>query len=276
MPNPKNRKTASSAKMGTDELKELIKSAVKEAMSGTKDDGATDAPLDGISTNDVLGVIEQAIEAVSEKHKADVEAGGEDNGVTTEEIVQEAAALLAELAPDEGMGDDVDEDTKDDDEDPDTKDDGDPEDTVKRRKANAGNRQVKSAAQPAPERKYANLFISGPTKTNREEKKVPPMVQLARAIKCLDVFGRNDPERAAFYAKRKYGDESMSREFKALNATSPSAGGFLIPEVYLDDVIELLYSKTIIKELGARTIPMETGNINIPRMTSGTRPPWGG
>lgn len=102
MPNPKNRKTASSAKMGTDELKELIKSAVKEAMSGTKDDGATDAPLDGISTNDVLGVIEQAIEAVSEKHKADVEAGGEDNGVTTEEIVQEAAALLAELAPDEG------------------------------------------------------------------------------------------------------------------------------------------------------------------------------
>ena len=101
MPNPKNRKTASSAKMGTDELKELIKSAVKEAMSGTKDDGATDAPLDGISTNDVLGVIEQAIEAVSEKHKADVEAGGEDNGVTTEEIVQEAAALLAELAPDE-------------------------------------------------------------------------------------------------------------------------------------------------------------------------------
>lgn len=99
MPNPKNRKTASSAKMGTDELKELIKSAVKEVMSGTKDDGATDAPLDGISTNDVLGVIEQAIEAVSEKHKADVEAGGEDNGVTTEEIVQEAAALLAELAP---------------------------------------------------------------------------------------------------------------------------------------------------------------------------------
>lgn len=276
MPNPKNRKTASSAKMGTDELKELIKSAVKEAMSGTKDDGATDAPLDGISTNDVLGVIEQAIEAVSEKHKADVEAGGEDNGVTTEEIVQEAAALLAELAPDEGMSDDADEDTKDDDEDPDTKDDGDPEDTVKRRKANVGNRQVKSAAQPAPERKYANLFISGPTKTNREEKKVPPMVQLARAIKCLDVFGRNDPERAAFYAKRKYDDERMSREFKALNATSPSAGGFLIPEVYLDDVIELLYSKTIIKELGARTIPMETGNINIPRMTSGTRASWGG
>ena len=76
--------------------------------------------------------------------------------------------------------------------------------------------------------------------------------------------------------KDKYGDESMSREFKALNATSPSAGGFLIPEVYLDDVIELLYSKTIIKELGARTIPMETGNINIPRMTSGTRASWGG
>ena len=68
----------------------------------------------------------------------------------------------------------------------------------------------------------------------------------------------------------------MAREFKAMSATNPTAGGFLIPEVYLDEVIELLYSKTVIKELGARTIPLENGNLNIPRMTSGTRAMWGG
>lgn len=96
-------------------------------------------------------------------------------------------------------------------------------------------------------------------------------MNLARAIKCLDVFGRHDPERAEFYAKKYYEDMSMAREFKAMSATNPTAGGFLIPEVYLDEVIELLYSKTVIKELGARTIPLENGNLNIPRMTSGTR-----
>lgn len=68
----------------------------------------------------------------------------------------------------------------------------------------------------------------------------------------------------------------MAHEFKAMSATNPTAGGFLIPEVYLDEVIELLYSKTVIKELGARTIPLENGNLNIPRMTSGTRAMWGG
>ena len=67
----------------------------------------------------------------------------------------------------------------------------------------------------------------------------------------------------------------MAREFKALSATNPASGGFLIPEVYLDEIIGLLYNKTVIKELGARTIPLETGNINIPRMTSGTRATWG-
>ena len=34
---------------------------------------------------------------------------------------------------------------------------------------------------------------------------------------------------------------------KALSATSPVNGGFLIPEVYLDEIIELLYSKTVIR-----------------------------
>ena len=38
----------------------------------------------------------------------------------------------------------------------------------------------------------------------------------------------------------------MAHEFKAMSATNPTAGGFLIPEVYLDEVIELLYSKTVI------------------------------
>lgn len=283
MGNPKKTNPAAagkSMKMGTDELKELIKSAVQEAMGGEAGAGIEDAPLEGITTGDVLGVMEQAIASVTEKRKARKEAGEDVGEITPDEIIEEAAAILETLAtPDEGMGADEDPDTKADDEGGEEKgDEGD--DGAKRRKsaAPAPSRQVKTAA-PARvvERKYSNIFMGGGIAAPaKQQKKIPPMVQLARAIKCLDVFGRHDPERAAYYAKKYYDDQDMNREFKALSATNPTAGGFLIPEVYLDEVIELLYSKTVIKELGARTIPLETGNLNIPRMTSGTRATWGG
>ena len=105
---------------------------------------------------------------------------------------------------------------------------------------------------------------------------MPPAIQLARAIKCLDVFGRHDPDMASFYARKKYDDAEMAREFKALSATNPAGGGYLIPEVYLDDIVELLYAKTVIFELGAQKVPMANGNLNIPRMTGGARATWGG
>ena len=267
-----------SMKMGTDELKDIIKSAVKEAMGDEED--TADTLLDGVTTGDVLAVVEQAIAAADEKRKARKDAGEEVGDLTSEEVIEEAAALLAEMAPaddledpDDGVkeGEGEDEEKADDEE-----KDGEEEDEAKRRKSAPGQRSRKAAAAPA-QRKYSSLFLPTPgTRSAKSQKKIPPMVQLARAIKCLDVFGRQDPERAAFYAKKYYSDESMARELKALSATSPVNGGFLIPEVYLDEIIELLYSKTVIKELGARTIPLETGNLNIPRMTSGTRAMWGG
>lgn len=284
MGNPKKTNPVAagkSMKMGTDELKELIKSAVQEAMGGDAGTGIEDAPLEGVTTGDVMQVIEQAIIAADEKRKSRKEAGEDVGDITPEEIIDEAAAILEAMAtPDEGMEDpEADPEGKEDLEaDSEGKESGcDPD--AKRRKAAAPapSRQVKTAA-PARfvERKYANIFIGSASSPSKQQKKVPPMVQLARAIKCLDVFGRHDPERAAYYAKKYYEDQDMTREFKALSATNPTAGGFLIPEVYLDEVIELLYNKTVIKELGARTIPLETGNLNIPRMTSGTRATWGG
>lgn len=270
-----------SMKMGTDELKDLIKSAVKEAMGGEDEGLEGGAVLEGVTTGDVMSIIEQAVEAVDEKHKSRKEAGEEDVGeISAEEVIQEAAAMLEELATaEEGMEDDeADPEGKEDEGDPEEKE-GEEEDEAKRRKsAPARKRQTKAANRPAPaQRKYANLFLGGGSApTRKQQKAIPPMVQLARAIKCLDVFGRNDPERAAFYARKHYDDTEMERQFKALSATNPVNGGFLIPEVYTDDIIELLYNKTVIKELGARTIPLETGNLNIPRMTSGTRAKWGG
>lgn len=283
----KNRKKSAAAiksmKVGTDELKDLIKGAVKEAMGeedDTGDDGSdTAAALDGVTAEDMADIIEQAVDTANEKRKSRKDAGEEVGDLTADEVIQEAAEIIDAMTADEGMDDDeADSEGKDDDEaDSDEKDDDEAasEDDAKRRKSAAFRRQVKSGTAPA-QRKYSSLFMGGTASAKKQQKSVPPLVNLARAIKCLDVFGRHDPERAEFYAKKYYEDMSMAREFKAMSATNPTAGGFLIPEVYLDEVIELLYSKTVIKELGARTIPLENGNLNIPRMTSGTRAMWGG
>lgn len=111
-----------SMKMGTDELKDLIKSAVKEAMGGEDEGLEGGAVLEGVTTGDVMSIIEQAVEAVDEKHKSRKEAGEEDVGeISAEEVIQEAAAMLEELATaEEGM--------EDDEADPEGKEDeGDPE-----------------------------------------------------------------------------------------------------------------------------------------------------
>ena len=46
--------------------------------------------------------------------------------------------------------------------------------------------------------------MAAPNSVKKTEKKsIPAAIQLARAIKCLDIFGKHDPEAAAFYAQRK-------------------------------------------------------------------------
>lgn len=250
-----------SMKMDTDELKEIVKAAVKEAKEGEMNEGNPDdgsGTDDGGSTDELKELIKTAVKEALMDDAGDPPPDPDAEG--------KAADDPAGCKSDDGAGDDTKEDPAAEDE------------SAKHRKSAAPARQTKGASQPAVQRRnYASIFLGGQaSQKSMNQKKIPPMVQLARAIKCLDVFGRHDPERAAFYAKKYYDDQDMSHEFKALSATNPAAGGFLIPEVYTDEIIELLYNKTVIRELGARTIPLETGNLNIPRMTSGTRATWGG
>ena len=213
----KNRKKSAAAiksmKVGTDELKDLIKGAVKEAMGeedDTGDDGSdTAAALDGITAEDMADIIEQAVDNANEKRKSRKDAGEEVGDLTADEVIQEAAEIIDSMTADEGMDDDeADPEGKDDDEaDSDEKDDDEAasEDDAKRRKSAAFRRQVKSGTAPA-QRKYSSLFMGGTASAKKQQKSVPPLVNLARAIKCLDVFGRHDPERAEFYAKKYYED----------------------------------------------------------------------
>lgn len=249
-----------------DQLKSMIEACSKG------DDTTGDATGDGGTTTDVeeggdLGeLVNAAINAAIEKRKARKEAGEEvHEEMTADEVMAELTAIMDAQAAEDAAKEGEDPD--------DTKGAAAPAQTK-------GTKAVsKPAVKPAPaQRKYSTIFLMNPgaVQQQKEAKKIPADVQLARVVKCLDVFGRHDPERAAYYAKKMYGDDAMAREFKALNVTSPTGGGYMVPEVYIDEVIEMLYPKTVVFELGARRVPMPNGNLNIPKMTSGTRATWGG
>lgn len=266
MKNTTNRK---SMKMEADELTEKIKACVKEALEeqseAKADDSGSDASAE-VNTGDISSLIEQAMDVVAEKRKSRKEAGEDVGDVTADDILEAVGEIMEATS------------SKADDSDPEEKEDGE---SVEGKSAAPTSRQIKSnvakAGRAPIQRKYAGIYMATSNSMKSSEKKsIPADIQLARAIKCLDVFGKHDPEAAAFYAKRKYDDSEMAREFKALSATNPAAGGYLIPEIYMDQIIELLYAKTVIFELGAQKVPMANGNLNIPKMTGGARATWGG
>lgn len=138
---------------------------------------------------------------------------------------------------------------------------------------------------PAAQRKYASLFLS--TGASRDgnggsgfkariasmsapERRKAAYGMFGRAVKCIHASG-GDTERAAFTAEHKFGDAEMAREFKVLSVTSPTDGGYLVPEVYANEIIELLYPATVIYSLGARRLGMTNGNLNIPKIKTGSR-----
>ena len=305
-----SRKTArakKSMKMGADDLQEMVKAAVKEALDEQKsEDGLEDDPEE--AGGDLGEILDAAIEAVNEKRKsaksdelnpddteelvsAILEEAGtaedgksDDEATDLEEVIKAACEAVNEKrksAKADEIGDDVVDEILD--AVAEVMSDDTANEEGKGRKADYSKRQVKSyggrgTQRKTVQRKYSDIFLKGGNGGGMQKKKeeVPALVTFARAVKCLDVYGRQDPDRAAYYARKKYDDADMEREFKALSATNPTDGGYLIPEVYSDQIIELLYPKTVIVELGAQTVPLTSGNINLPKMTAGARAQWGG
>ena len=143
-----------------------------------------------------------------------------------------------------------------------------------------------SQQKAAPQRKYAGIFLSTPpvrssaqsgsnfksriASMSERDRRKATFGAFGRAVKCIHA-SHGDPEQAAFTAERKFSDPEMAREFKALSATSPADGGYLVPEVYASEIIELLYPATVIYELGARRLGMANGNLNLPKIKTGSR-----
>ncbi len=129
-------------------------------------------------------------------------------------------------------------------------------------------KQTKAAPQPAVQRKYAEIYMNTGRQPKEEKSSLPAGIGWVRYQKCM-MRANKDYDHAAHIARKEYGDAFLERQIKAMSVTSPTDGGYLVPEVYASEIIPLLRDKAIVLKLGATTLPMDRGNINLPKMTSG-------
>lgn len=126
----------------------------------------------------------------------------------------------------------------------------------------------KAAEQP---QMASRLFgAPAPTKTPTPQERG---ILFARYVRAL-AGGRNDKERAVRVAKAwGYDDvaDALQKSIeKAMSAGDPTAGGFLVPTEFSQDVIELLRASAVVRSLNPVMMPMTSGSVKVPRITSGT------
>ncbi|MHC1792125.1 phage major capsid protein [Solidesulfovibrio sp.] len=79
--------------------------------------------------------------------------------------------------------------------------------------------------------------------------------------------GGGKKDSAAAAASKMFGEQHPVT--KALAASVGSAGGFLVPVNYSNEVIELLRARAVVRRAGAVVMPM-SGTLLVPRINSGT------
>ena len=86
-----------------------------------------------------------------------------------------------------------------------------------------------------------------------------------------------DPKDIAEQAKKDFPySKALHKilEQKALNAGTPSEGGFTVPLAFSGEYIEALVANTLIDKLNIRRVPLINGNLSIPRMDASSRASW--
>ena len=73
---------------------------------------------------------------------------------------------------------------------------------------------------------------------------------------------------------RGWGDDDIADSMadarsKALAAGDATAGGFLVPTQFSNEVIELLRAQSVVRRLGAKVVQMPTGTMKFPKIATG-------
>lgn len=112
--------------------------------------------------------------------------------------------------------------------------------------------------------------IPAPALTGRyKARELNKKQQIGRLVR-LYMAGKGDPTRVERLARApEWDDGNRDWQTRALTAGIGASGGFLIPEEYFPEVIELLRNRAVVRKLGALQIPMEGGNLTMPRLQGG-------
>ena len=99
----------------------------------------------------------------------------------------------------------------------------------------------------------------------QKEKKEGKGNNAAKFLRAL-AAGKGDPEKAARHVRKNWNDERFAKQ---LLESDFSAGGVLVPDEYVAEIIDLLTAQSTVRAMGASTMPMNSGSMTIPKLTSG-------
>jgi HK97 family phage major capsid protein len=125
---------------------------------------------------------------------------------------------------------------------------------------------VERAVTPLTERatdRMRELTARFEPQLGRSEPKGTGFARIVRALAA----SRGIPQLAADFAAKTWGRDGDAIA-KALAAGSGSSGGFLVPEQFSLEVIELLRGRAVVRQAGATVVPM-SGSLLMPKHTAG-------
>ena len=126
---------------------------------------------------------------------------------------------------------------------------------------------------------FQRAMISGgmPTKTIKagspEDKRGIKFAQVVRALASAKSesggFDKTVEYLNAWGADDVAAEMTRARE-KSMQAGAPTAGGFLVPETFSQEIVEYLRPMSVVREANPMVMPMLTGTLRIPRVDEGS------
>lgn len=110
----------------------------------------------------------------------------------------------------------------------------------------------------------------GDAASPKERKKGEAMARVTRAY--INARSENTGYKGAVEQLQKWGDEDLADAIVKgpMTVVNATQGGFLVPEQFSTDVIELLRPQSVVRDLVGMSLPMPGGTISIPKITQGS------
>lgn len=112
-------------------------------------------------------------------------------------------------------------------------------------------------------RRYTQGILAGDAPAQPKDKEKGIMA--ARYLRVM-ASAKGNPDVALRQAKA-WKDEEL---VKALSETVFEAGGAIVPEEYVAEIIDLLAAKAVVRSLGVETVPMNSGSMTLPFLAQGS------